>query len=227
MMWAVVVRALGIAGAAFAAASAEPEAFNTTLRAHLPLSPCADVSATETLAFVARAERGCTIIDIRLTASRMVPSDPEGVFQLDTGSGTHEIEVSVPGYETRVDVLALADLGTVHRHYLMVPIALSAEEESDVAAVRLDATGPDPFRRATTFVAEIPAEWAGEPLVLAVFDIRARLLRTLRSGRAAPGSLRVVWDGRDAAGTAVAPGVYVARLSVGSETRARRIVSTR
>jgi len=57
---------------------------------------------------------------------------------------------------------------------------------------------------------------APEPQVQ-VFDLAGRLVASLRSSTA--GSLRsFVWDGLDAQGAAVAPGIYLCRIDLGAQT---------
>jgi hypothetical protein len=59
---------------------------------------------------------------------------------------------------------------------------------------------------------------------LAVFDIRGRLVRTIKRESAEAGSHTLRWDGRDDGGRDVPAGVYFARLIAGRETRSERIV---
>ena len=49
--------------------------------------------------------------------------------------------------------------------------------------------------------------------MLAVYDLRGRLVRALLTGEDGPGRAGVAWDGKGASGEAVAPGVYVAGLT--------------
>lgn len=51
------------------------------------------------------------------------------------------------------------------------------------------------------------------PIRLAVYDVMGRRLRTLIEGQTPPGETVLEWDGRDPAGSAVASGVYFARLT--------------
>ena len=49
-----------------------------------------------------------------------------------------------------------------------------------------------------------------------IFDVGGRLLRTVNDGVLEEGARTVVWDGRDASGTRVAPGIYWVHASTGS-----------
>ena len=66
---------------------------------------------------------------------------------------------------------------------------------------------------------------AATAVVLAIYDVRGRRVRTLAQGQQEPGTHPVRWDGRDAQGEPVAPGVYVSRLLVdGVPVATRRVV---
>ncbi len=75
---------------------------------------------------------------------------------------------------------------------------------------------PNPFNPATTIRYGLP-----EPssVHLAVFDVRGRLVRRLKTGEfEAAGFHRVFWHGRDDRGREMSSGVYVYRLRVGDVT---------
>jgi hypothetical protein len=60
------------------------------------------------------------------------------------------------------------------------------------------------------------------PVEIAIFDIRGRRLRDLRSP--ANGSAYLVWDGRDRSGELVAPGVYFVSVCAGADTCIRKLI---
>lgn len=78
--------------------------------------------------------------------------------------------------------------------------------------VALHAPEPNPFNPQTTLAFDLPS--AG-PAQLAIFDLAGRRVRTLVDEHLASGRHQVPWDGRDAAGRAVASGSYLARLVAG------------
>ena len=57
-----------------------------------------------------------------------------------------------------------------------------------------------------------------------IHDAAGRLVRRLRSGVLSAGRHEFLWDRRDAAGREVAPGVYLARVSTGTEEKTTRVV---
>jgi len=62
---------------------------------------------------------------------------------------------------------------------------------------------------------------------LDVLDVSGRLVRTLAAGGRAAGAYAVRWDGADAGGRTVSPGLYFARLATPGETLVRRMVRVR
>lgn len=82
-----------------------------------------------------------------------------------------------------------------------------------------------PFRAATTLRCDLPQRG---PLQIRVYDAAGRLVRDLlSSGATGPGSLRLVWDGRDNRGQAVASGVYYCRMVAGQHDLRRVLVRIR
>jgi hypothetical protein len=87
---------------------------------------------------------------------------------------------------------------------------------------RLHPNFPNPFTASTLIRYELPRPdhvWVG------VFDVQGRLVRPLVSGafqQAGPQSSH--WDGRDAEGRPMAPGVYFYRVEAGPRSASRRMV---
>lgn len=78
---------------------------------------------------------------------------------------------------------------------------------------------PNPFRSSTRVRYTLGRS---APVVVAVYDVRGRRVRTLVDAREPRGERSVVWDGRDDRGVAVPSGVYLLRLTTPGirETRA-------
>ncbi len=87
-------------------------------------------------------------------------------------------------------------------------------------ALRVD--GAQPARAPVTFQLALPED-AG--VRVDVFDLRGARVATLARGFMPAGRTALVWDGRDRAGGAAAPGLYFARALAGSrEVRARIVL---
>lgn len=88
-------------------------------------------------------------------------------------------------------------------------------------SVVLEPNAPNPFLPGTTIRYLLPRR---EMVDLAVYDVAGRLVTRLMDGMQGPGAGTVMWDGRDARGADVAPGVYIYRLRAGDEAVARKMV---
>jgi hypothetical protein len=86
---------------------------------------------------------------------------------------------------------------------------------------------PNPARAKTRIWYDVPTERAGAGLELSVYDLSGRRVRVIERGRALPGRHSAEWNLRDQTGTSVGPGVYFLRLSLGLETRAKKLVVMR
>jgi len=58
---------------------------------------------------------------------------------------------------------------------------------------------------------------------LSIYDVEGRLVATLVREAKPAGEYKSTWDGRNAAGTAVASGVYLVSLDVGGQVQTRKI----
>ncbi len=88
-------------------------------------------------------------------------------------------------------------------------------------AAAMRPNSPNPFRASTTLRFSLAAESRAR---IEIFDVSGRLVATLLDGFVPSGNHSVIWDGRNASGAAVAPGVYLARLDAGGTTSAARLV---
>jgi hypothetical protein len=86
-------------------------------------------------------------------------------------------------------------------------------------ALRL--AGANPMAGAAALQLELPAATAAR---VAVYDIQGRWIASLLDGMAGPGSLQLVWDGRDARGARAPAGVYLARLAAGAHAATVKLV---
>lgn len=83
---------------------------------------------------------------------------------------------------------------------------------------------PNPSSGDVLFRWNVPADLADAPTRITLHDLAGRVVRGWDVGA---GATTVSWDGRDARGGEVAPGLYVARLVVGERALTRLVVRTR
>ena len=71
----------------------------------------------------------------------------------------------------------------------------------------------------------IPLDLAtdAERVSLIVYDVLGRRVRQVWQGPLRAGSHRFVWDGRDAAGKAVAAGVYIYQVEINGRMEAKKM----
>jgi hypothetical protein len=67
----------------------------------------------------------------------------------------------------------------------------------------------------------------GARVRIRVFDVAGREVRELAHGRFPAGRFEISWDGRTAAGTAIAPGVYLARVEIADRTFVQKLTFVR
>ncbi len=97
----------------------------------------------------------------------------------------------------------------------------ATEDHIARALHRLFQNYPNPFREATTIGYEV--EQAG-PVTITVYDILGRAVRMLVDEAQPVGTYHIAWDGRDAAGQAVASGTYFYRLHVGEAVSSKQAI---
>ncbi|NLI97060.1 T9SS type A sorting domain-containing protein [bacterium] len=86
---------------------------------------------------------------------------------------------------------------------------------------RLDNVMPNPFTKTATISFAIPL---AEPVILKMYDVTGREVRTLVNGPVAAGVHSVNWDARDNQARAVASGVYFVRMATKDFKASRKAV---
>jgi hypothetical protein len=131
---------------------------------------------------------------------------------------TNQGVVPFPGYESKINDHRLVAFEAGGDVWLAVPAPVSAALPS-VAGLRLEQNHPNPFNPRTRIAYEVPV--GGARVLLEVFDLRGRRVRTLVDGHQEAGRRSSDWDGRDASGRAVASGTYLYRLRAGGQVVGR------
>lgn len=110
------------------------------------------------------------------------------------------------------------------------PVGIDDENEAkpDVSVPKeafLYQNYPNPFNPSTTIPFAVPGE-NGEQIgvILSVYDVRGRLVKTLVDKQLSPGKHEVIWKGTDDRGVAVPSGVYMTSLRSGTEIVTRKLV---
>lgn len=91
----------------------------------------------------------------------------------------------------------------------------------------LERNVPNPFTPSTEIAYSVPAGAENDRVLLNIYDLSGRLVRTLVNAHESAGTYTVKWNGTDERGRAVASGIYFYSLSLGGRTEARRMVLLR
>ena len=100
------------------------------------------------------------------------------------------------------------------------PTAVLTPEVSRSAQHRLGDAYPNPFNPAMVLPLDLATDQ--QQVHLAVYDLLGRRVRQLWDGPLRMGSHRFVWDGHDAAGKAVAAGVYIYKVEIDGQVEAKK-----
>ncbi len=83
---------------------------------------------------------------------------------------------------------------------------------------------PNPFNPATAIAFDLPQECR---VMIAIYDLAGRKVRSLWEGTLPPGSHRVEWPGDNDLGAPVASGIYLYRITTGEFTAVRKMILMR
>ena len=126
--------------------------------------------------------------------------------------------------ESDGEILGSLRLERVSLNEGMIPVEIKGAQVEIPTAYRLNPNYPNPFNPATTLRYALPAD---AQVTVAIYNAMGQRIRTLVEGEQAAGHHRVVWDGRDDAGQAVASGLYLCRLVSGEFSAVRKLMLVR
>ena len=106
--------------------------------------------------------------------------------------------------------------------------ALSGMDTALPKRLALRQNYPNPFNPTTTIAFDIPGT-AGvkEHASLAIYDLHGRRVRKLIDTELAPGSYRIVWDGRTEKGERIPSGMFLCRLNFGGRSLTKKITAVK
>ncbi len=94
----------------------------------------------------------------------------------------------------------------------------------DVALVSFGGPARNPFARGTSFNLSLGVD---ADVLLAVYDVRGRLVARIADGRFGRGDHRLEWDGRDRSGRSLPSGVYLYRFEAAGRSSNGKLVKLR
>lgn len=99
--------------------------------------------------------------------------------------------------------------------------SMRSQHEDSGLTLAFGAPRPNPFSRGTTLEYSLPKR--GD-VRIEIMDAQGRRVRTIENRTMEPGRYTAAWDGRDSSGHLSAPGIYLARMVVGTQSFQRRLV---
>lgn len=182
-------------------------------------------SAAFTLSVTDRAAVAADLVD---------PSTGNVVAHHDAGvmdAGTHTVAFTPGDYTSSFNAgeyRAVVHARSTYEHgdqaSAEVPVKLaSGGAPSLPSRLTLLGNSPNPFNPETTIRFVVPAG-PRRDYSIRIYDVAGRLVRELASGRIDAGAHDARWDGTDAHGATVGSGVYLYRVSAGSETQHGKMV---
>jgi len=151
------------------------------------------------------------------------PTASLGYFEVDVAGGT---DVELTDEDFALVTGDLLEVGGGKRAFRGTAGALGFEKRFTPASYRdeLAQNYPNPFNPHTTIAFSLARK---SDVVLRIYDVRGALVRTLVADSREAGNHRVLWDGRDNGGSAVATGVYFYRLQARDFVATRKMVMLR
>lgn len=80
---------------------------------------------------------------------------------------------------------------------------------------------PNPFNPSTTFTYTLSKP---DMVTINIFSLGGRLINTLVSGNQSAGEYHAIWNGQNRENVSVGSGIYLMRISAGSESRSQKII---
>ncbi len=100
-------------------------------------------------------------------------------------------------------------------------LSQSVQIKTKVLKLALYQNYPNPFNPSTTISYALPEE---THVVLSIFNLEGKLVRTLVNGLVTAGNKELIWNGRDNKGNPLSSGVYLYRLTAGNRTLTKKMV---
>ncbi|MBN1885037.1 MAG: T9SS type A sorting domain-containing protein [Candidatus Krumholzibacteriota bacterium] len=150
---------------------------------------------------------------------RMVKFDRQAVIGLLQGMGG-DVPLAVTG---SVGEKTFEGTGSV---LVICPPVLKPEENEPAAPARTAslAAWPNPFNPTVRIAWSVPRQGR---VVVQVWDVNGRLVRTIENAVRPAGDYSAEWSGRNDIGRPVSSGVYFCRVSIGGETLSRKLMLLR
>jgi large repetitive protein len=153
--------------------------------------------------------------------------DPDG-FSVASGLAVPEMEPTAAGGEGIAAVGGVvfrpeSPYAVYRVGYRVAPSAPLSVDQPPIARAGI-VIAPNPSREDVEL-----SSWngVGGPIAAAIYDMAGRVVSRLTPSGTGPGRVRFAWNGRDASGNAVAPGIYLVRVRSAAGNSIARLVRSR
>jgi hypothetical protein len=150
--------------------------------------------------------------------------DAEGQIVGDLNAGLPEAAIHRMRYDPYIDTPAIYGC-TQEGLYLCLLLQPSETPDPPVIGRPLCRVGPNPWRSEVSF--RLSDIGDGDAIELCVFDVAGRRVWSSRETGSSRGAWTLRWNGRDARGEPLSPGVYFYRLEVPAGTYGGKVVRVR
>jgi subtilisin family serine protease len=171
---------------------------------------------------LASSVEGWTARLLRSTSDDLVSAQPLTETVAMAGSRLEHLDRSAEAGVTYHYWAELAD----GRGGVIVTGPVSGRIEAAGAITHLAPAMPNPAAGSRVFAYAVGADVAAAGpvgLSLVLYNVRGQVVRALARGMAEPGQHQLSWDGLDAKGAPVAPGIYLLRFQAGAHVEVERV----
>ncbi|MDZ4181941.1 MAG: carboxypeptidase regulatory-like domain-containing protein [Candidatus Cloacimonadaceae bacterium] len=162
--------------------------------------------------------QGATITAGAFTAT----TNTAGAYSMPVPIGTYDVTASKTGYIslTVEDVTVLTNQTTTV-NFILHPGSDNDDDVIPVYPTELCGNFPNPFNPETTILFTLREAAA---VKIEIYNLKGQHVKTLVDDNRAPGSHRVIWNGRDDRGNAVSSGIYFYTMSTPQYQSRRKMI---
>jgi len=167
-----------------------------------------------------------TIIDFELNGTIVATCTltyVKGVYRLGNGNllatcnrGMFEINTTT-GAMTQLN----AGTGWQYIELFTPPTAIQEKPSFEYRSIRIDNIHPNPFRSQTAIRYTLTAK---EKVLLSIYDVSGKLVRTLIDQEQTSGIYSAIWDGKDNNRINLPNGIYICRVQIASDILEKEMI---
>ncbi len=170
--------------------------------------------------FVRRFEKGLVAVNPYSSVTRVLTLQKDGYKILPVGGGFVDSTGAWEGLLRYEKISGKVNIPPISALILQDDVATHVgEPDAPVNDFELEQNYPNPFNPSTTIRYKLlkPSR-----VVLNIYDLRGRKVRTLVEGQQGTGLHAVLWEGRDWQGREVASGIYLYEIQIGQKVKQTR-----